>query len=457
MAGNPLEVVILAAGKGTRMYARRPKVLHALAHQSLVEHVLDTAEALGAARVHVVYGHGGDAVPEALSGRQVSWVLQAEQLGTGHAVAQAMPGVDDASTVLVLYGDVPLITADTLQPLVAAADGGALALLTAVLDEPGSYGRIVRNDADQVQAIVEKKDATPQQLALREINTGFMAAPAGQMRQWLGRLSNNNAQGEYYLTDVVGMAVGDDVPVQAVIAGDEDEIMGVNNKAELAYLERAYQQRQAQACMARGLMLRDPARFDLRGEFSFGQDVEIDINVLLEGKVELGDDVRIGPNCHLRNVSIAAGTEVLGNCVIDDASIGEACRIGPFARIRPETRIANNAHVGNFVEIKKSQIGDGSKVNHLAYVGDTTMGARVNVGAGAITCNYDGAYKHKTIIGDDVFVGSDCQLIAPVEIGAGATIGAGTTVTKDAPAGKLVISRSPQKSIDGWQRPKKVK
>lgn len=457
MAGNPLEVVILAAGKGTRMYAKRPKVLHALAHQSLVEHVLDTAEALGAARVHVVYGHGGDAVPEALAGRGVTLALQAEQLGTGHAVAQAMSGVDDGSTVLVLYGDVPLITADTLQPLVAAANRGALALLTAVLADAASYGRIVRDAAGQVQSIVERKDATDEQIKIREINTGFMAAPAKQFRAWLSRLSNDNAQGEYYLTDVVSMAAGEGVPVQAVIAADEDEIMGVNNKAELAHLERAYQHRQAAAFMAQGLMLRDPARFDVRGEFQFGQDVEIDVNVLIEGRVELGDDVRIGPNCLLRNVSIAAGTEILGNCVIEDATIGQACRVGPFARIRPETRIADHAHIGNFVEIKKSQIGNGSKVNHLAYIGDTTMGERVNVGAGAITCNYDGAYKHKTIIGDDVFVGSDCQLVAPVEIGAGATIGAGTTVTKDAPAGTLTISRSPQKSINGWQRPKKEK
>lgn len=439
------------------MYAKRPKVLHALAHQSLVEHVLDTAEALGAARVHVVYGHGGDAVPEALAGRGVTLALQAEQLGTGHAVAQAMSGVDDGSTVLVLYGDVPLITADTLQPLVAAANRGALALLTAVLADAASYGRIVRDAAGQVQSIVERKDATDEQIKIREINTGFMAAPAKQFRAWLSRLSNDNAQGEYYLTDVVSMAAGEGVPVQAVIAADEDEIMGVNNKAELAHLERAYQHRQAAAFMAQGLMLRDPARFDVRGEFQFGQDVEIDVNVLIEGRVELGDDVRIGPNCLLRNVSIAAGTEILGNCVIEDATIGQACRVGPFARIRPETRIADHAHIGNFVEIKKSQIGNGSKVNHLAYIGDTTMGERVNVGAGAITCNYDGAYKHKTIIGDDVFVGSDCQLVAPVEIGAGATIGAGTTVTKDAPAGTLTISRSPQKSINGWQRPKKEK
>ncbi len=449
-----LEIVILAAGQGTRMRSTLPKVLHPLAGRPLLEHVIGTARQLEARAIHVVYGHGGELVRERLGGLDVNWVEQAEQLGTGHAVAQAMPAVGDDARVLVLYGDVPLIGADTLRRLaVAAADG--LGLLTAELDDPTGYGRILRDGEGRVVGIVEHKDASPEQLAIREINTGFLAAAAADLRRWLGALSNDNAQGEYYLTDIVGMATAEGLPVNAVPPGAIDEILGVNDRAQLAHLERAFQRREAERLMRAGTTLLDPARFDLRGSLQAGCDVTIDVNCVFEGEVVLGDEVRIGPNCLLRNVRVADRVEILANCVIEDAVIGAGARIGPFARIRPGTRLAEQVHIGNFVEVKNADIGAGSKVNHLSYVGDADIGSRVNVGAGTITCNYDGAYKHRTVIGDDAFIGSDTQLVAPVKVGAGATIGAGTTLTKDAPPGELTLSRVPQQTRKGWKRPVK--
>jgi bifunctional UDP-N-acetylglucosamine pyrophosphorylase / glucosamine-1-phosphate N-acetyltransferase len=452
-----LEVVILAAGQGKRMYSRLPKVLHDLGGKSLLGRVLDTARGLGPRAIHVVYGHGGEQVRAAFTGETVNWALQAEQKGTGHALAQALPAIADAATVLVLYGDVPLIRAETLRALAQAAGPQALGLLTATLPQPGAYGRIVRDGAGKVQRIVEAKDATPAELAVREINTGFLAAPAARLKQWVSRLGNNNAQGEYYLTDVIAMAVADGLTISTPQAAAEWEILGVNSKTELAQLERTHQLNQADALLKQGVTLRDPARFDLRGELVCGRDVTIDVNVVIEGRVTLGDGVKIGPNNVLRNVTLGDGTEVQPNCVLEDAVIGRDCRIGPFARVRPETNIADRAHVGNFVEIKKSEIGEGSKVNHLTYVGDTTVGRDVNVGAGTITCNYDGANKHRTVIGDNAFIGSNAALVAPVTIGAGATIGAGSVIARDAPAGELSLTRADQKTIKGWKRPVKKK
>ncbi|HEB98984.1 MAG TPA: UDP-N-acetylglucosamine diphosphorylase/glucosamine-1-phosphate N-acetyltransferase [Thiotrichales bacterium] len=449
-----MEIVILAAGQGTRMRSTLPKVLHPLAGRPLLEHVIGTARQLEARAIHVVYGHGGELVRERLGGLDVNWVEQAEQLGTGHAVAQAMPAVGDDARVLVLYGDVPLIGADTLRRLAeVAADG--LGLLTAELDDPTGYGRILRDGEGRVVGIVEHKDASPEQLAIREINTGFLAAAAADLRRWLGALSNDNAQGEYYLTDIVGMATAEGLPVNAVSPGAIDEILGVNDRVQLAHLERAFQRREAERLMRAGTTLLDPARFDLRGSLQAGCDVTIDVNCVFEGEVVLGDEVRIGPNCLLRNVQVADRVEIQANSVIEDAVIGADARIGPFARIRPGTRLAEQVHIGNFVEVKNADIGAGSKVNHLSYIGDADIGSRVNVGAGTITCNYDGAYKHRTVIGDDAFIGSDTQLVAPVKVGAGATIGAGTTLTKDAPPGELTLSRVPQQTRKGWKRPVK--
>ncbi|WJW76863.1 bifunctional UDP-N-acetylglucosamine diphosphorylase/glucosamine-1-phosphate N-acetyltransferase GlmU [Thiohalobacter sp. IOR34] len=452
-----LDIIILAAGQGTRMRSALPKVLHPLAGRPLLEHVLDTASALGAATVHVVHGHGGEQVRERLQGHAVQWVEQAEQLGTGHAVAQALPAIPDAHRVLVLYGDVPLISEAALRRLCAAAGDDALALLTARLDDPTGYGRILRDAEGRVLGIVEQKDATPEQRAIREINTGFLAVRAGLLKGWLAALDNSNAQGEYYLTDVVAMAEDQGVPVEAVATECIEEILGVNDRGQLATLERHYQRRQAERLMREGVTLLDPARFDLRGTLYAGQDVSIDVNAVFEGRVVLGDRVRIGPNCVLRDVEIGDDVVVQANCVLEDAVIGRASRIGPFARIRPETRLAEQVHIGNFVEVKKSEIGPGSKVNHLSYIGDSQIGARVNVGAGTITCNYDGANKHRTVIEDDAFIGSDSQLVAPVTVGAGATIGAGTTLTRDAPPGELTLSRAPQKTRSGWKRPEKKK
>ncbi len=451
----PLEIVILAAGQGKRMYSDRPKVLHHLAGRSLLAHVLASAQALHPTMVHVVYGHGGDQVRRDLAAAKVNWVQQAQQKGTGHAVAQAMPQVADQALVLVLYGDVPLIRPQTLQNLLASAGPNSLALLTAELPEPGAYGRIIRDKMGKVSHIVESKDASPTEAAVREINTGFMAAPAARLKKWLAALRNNNAQGEYYLTDIIAMAVADGVAIETRAPQDLSEIFGINSKQELAYLERVHQQQQAQRLMNQGVTLRDPARLDVRGELICGRDVVIDVNVIFEGKVTLGDRVQVGPNNVIRDCSIGNDSIIHPNCVLEQALIGADCRIGPFARIRPETKLAAHVHVGNFVEVKKSEVGEGSKMNHLSYIGDTSVGREVNIGAGTITCNYDGANKHRTVIGDKVFVGSNTALVAPVTVGAGATIGAGSVITKTAPADELTLTRAPQLTKPGWKRPVK--
>jgi len=450
-----LEVVILAAGQGTRMKSDLPKVLHLLGGKPLLSHVISTAANLAPERIHVVYGHGGERVRAALVDAPVHWVEQAERLGTGHAVAQAMPGVGHDATVLVLYGDVPLVPAATLASLCEQAARDRLALLTVELANPKGYGRILRNDAGEVTAIVEEKDASDVQRQVREVNTGILAVPGYLLAGWLGRLRNDNAQREYYLTDIVALAVADGVGVQAFAAANEDDVLGVNDKLQLAHLERVLQRRQAEVLMREGLTLADPARFDLRGTLDIGRDVMVDVGVVMEGRVRLADGVRVGANCYLRDVEIGPGTEVRPMSVLEEARIGSECHIGPFARIRPGTVLAPHAHVGNFVELKNAQVGEGSKINHLSYVGDTTMGRDVNIGAGTITCNYDGANKHRTVIGDRVFVGSDTQLVAPVTVHDDATIGAGSTITREAPAGQLTLSRSPQKSIAGWKRPVK--
>ncbi len=432
-----------------------PKVLHPLGGFPLLQHVISTAKELGSTSIHVVYGHGGEQVCEALQREDVNWVLQAQQLGTGHAVDQAMPSVQDDDVLLVLYGDVPLIKAGTLAQLVAQAEQGGLSVLTAMLDDPFGYGRMIRASDGKLAGIVEQKDASEEQLCIKEINTGFLAAPAVKLRAWLSRLDNSNAQGEYYLTDVVSIAAGEGGVVDSVSAEDEYEILGVNDRVQLATLERVYQRQQAEQLMHSGTTLADPDRIDVRGELVAGNDCFIDVNCVVEGKVTLGKRVRIGPNCYIKNASLGDDVNIFANCVIEDSVIGKQSRIGPFARIRPETELAEQVHVGNFVEIKKSRIAACSKVNHLSYIGDTHMGSRVNVGAGTITCNYDGAYKHLTEIGDDVFIGSDSQLVAPVKIGDGATIGAGSTITREVPPGELTISRSPQQTRTGWKRPVK--
>ncbi len=453
----PLSIVILAAGQGTRMRSAIPKVLHPLAGKPLLEHVIDTAEQLGAEQIQVVFGHGGEQVRQHLSQRKVGWIEQAQQLGTGHAVAQALPAIPDAHQLLVLYGDVPLIGASTLQHLLQAAADDALGLMTAELSDPSGYGRILRDDAGRVTGIVEQKDATAEQLAVREINTGFMCVGAKALKRWVAALNNKNAQGEYYLTDVIAQAAQEGVAINTVAPAALAEIMGVNNRIQLAELERDYQRQQANSLMLAGVTLMDPARIDIRGTVQVGQDISIDVNVVLEGEVKIGNRVSIGPGSVIRNAEIADDTQILANCVIEDAVIGSRCRIGPFARIRPDTRLAADVHIGNFVEIKKSDIASGSKVNHLSYIGDTTIGTRVNVGAGTITCNYDGANKHRTVIEDDAFIGSDTQLVAPVTVGAGATLAAGTTLTRDAPAGELTMSRVKQETRRGWKRPVKKK
>jgi bifunctional UDP-N-acetylglucosamine pyrophosphorylase/glucosamine-1-phosphate N-acetyltransferase len=454
----PLSVVVLAAGQGTRMKSELPKVLHEIGGSPLLMHVIKAAKALDATDITVVFGHGGDLVKSTISDQDITWVEQKEQLGTGHAVEQAMPKVPDDHMALLLYGDVPLIAVDTLKGLVAAAERNALALLTAELENPTGYGRIVRNNAGDVQCIVEQKDASNEQLAIHEVNTGMLAVRSNELRQWINRLENDNAQGEFYLTDVVALAVGDGVKINTTQPQNTMEIEGVNNKKQLAELERTYQLRQANAFMEGGLTLRDPNRFDVRGSLRFGKDVTIDVNAIFEGNVELGDRVKIGPNVILKDVSVGSDTIIYANCVIEKSTIGVSCEIGPFARLRPETVFADHVKAGNFVEIKKSTIASGSKVNHLSYIGDTTMGSGVNVGAGTITCNYDGANKHQTVIGDNVFIGSNTQLVAPVDVGDGATIGAGSTITHSAPSNALTLSRSKQMTKEGWKRPvKKLK
>ena len=437
------------------MRSSLPKVLHPLAGRPLLQHVVETATQLNPASIHVVYGHGGERVQQQLGSLPVQWALQAEQLGTGHAVEQALPALQEEEQVLILYGDVPLIRTETLLTLMQTANRTGFALLTVELDDPNGYGRIQRDETGSVCAIVEQKDASEAVLKITEVNTGIMALSAKQLRGWIGRLENSNAQQEFYLTDIVAMAVADGIKVQAVHAPTEAEVQGVNDRVQLAQLERLYQRQQAERLMQQGVTLMDPNRFDLRGSLQCGQDVTIDINTIFEGEVTLGEGVRIGANCHIKDAVIEAGTELLPNCVVESAHIGAESRVGPFARIRPGAALAGNNHIGNFVEIKKSEVAEGTKINHLAYVGDSTVGARVNIGAGVITCNYDGVNKHRTVIGDDAFIGSDSQLVAPVEIEAGATIGAGSTIVKKAPADQLTLSRAKQLTMKGWRRPKK--
>ncbi len=455
MSVSSLSVVILAAGKGKRMYSELPKVLHPLAGRPLLSHVIDVALGLDARQTLVVYGHGGESLLAGLQGLAVSWVKQSEQLGTGHAVAQAIPQVPDEDIVLVLYGDVPLVNPDTLKRLVALSGDDRLALVTVEMDNPTGYGRILRDSAGRVTGVVEERDADAAQAAIREVSTGIMAAPAGGLRQWLSALSNDNAQGEYYLTDVIAMAVKDGLGVYTVHPASMQEVAGVNDRVQLAELERSFQRRQAEQLMLTGVTVADPSRLDIRGEVTSGKDVFIDVNVVLEGRVVLGDGVRIGPNNYLRDTEVASGTQILPNCVIEDSFIGPASRVGPFSRLRPEVHLVEQVHIGNFVELKKSRVDRGSKINHLSYVGDSEVGSKVNVGAGTITCNYDGANKYKTVIGDHAFIGSDTQLIAPVTVGEGATIGAGSTITRNVPPDELTLSRSPQTTRKGWKRPEK--
>ncbi|MDQ5916926.1 MAG: bifunctional UDP-N-acetylglucosamine pyrophosphorylase / glucosamine-phosphate N-acetyltransferase [Pseudomonadota bacterium] len=449
-----LNVVILAAGQGKRMHSNLPKVLHPLAGKALVEHVIDAARTLLPSGLCVVYGHGGDIVRAALPAPDLAWALQEPQLGTGHAVQQALPHLDPSGVTLVLSGDVPLTRPETLKRLLQAANDG-LAVLTVDLADPTGYGRIVRDAAGRVVRIVEQKDASPEERAIREVNTGIMAIPTARLAGWLAGLSNNNAQGEYYLTDVIAAAVAEGVPVVAAQPQDEWEVLGVNSKVQLAELERVHQQRIAHDLLESGVRLADPARFDVRGSLNCGRDVAIDVNCVFEGVVELADAVEIGPNCVLKNVKIGPGTRVAAFSHIEDAVVGPDCIIGPYARLRPGAELGPEVHIGNFVEVKNSQIAAQSKANHLAYIGDARIGQRVNIGAGTITCNYDGANKHLTVIEDDAFIGSDTQLVAPVTVGRGATLGAGTTLTKDAPPDALTVSRAKQVSLTGWQRPVK--
>lgn len=456
MTMKKLSAVILAAGKGTRMYSDLPKILHQVAGKPMVKHVIDTAKTLNVQHIHLIYGHCAEILQDRLKDEPVNWVYQAEQLGTGHAMQQAASFFNDDENIVMLYGDVPLITRETLEKLIAAKPENGIALLTVNLDNPTGYGRILRENG-RVVGIVEQKDATPEQLTITEVNTGVMVSDGASFKKWLARLDNNNAQGEYYMTDVIGLANQDGFQVIAVQVSDVMEVEGANNRLQLVALERYYQKRATEQLLLAGVTLIDPERFDLRGTLSHGKDVEIDVNVILEGEVILGNNVRIGAGCVLKNVNIGDNVEIKPYSVLEDAIVGEKAIIGPFSRLRPGTELAAETHIGNFVEIKKASIGKGSKVNHLTYVGDAAVGVDCNIGAGVITCNYDGANKFKTVIGDNVFVGSDTQLVAPVVVENGATIGAGTTVTRDIKADELVISRIAQKHIQGWQRPVKKK
>ncbi len=449
-----LHIVILAAGQGKRMNSRLPKVLQPLAGRPLLRHVIDTAKASGADSICVVYGHGGEQVQAAFEGEALEWALQAEQHGTGHAVMQAVPLLNDDDRVLILAGDVPLLTPTTLENLLSDCPRDDLGVLTVDMADPSGYGRILR-DGDAVTGIVEHKDATEAQREIAEINTGVMCAPAERLKGWLDRLDNDNSQGEYYLTDIIAMAVADGVGVHGVKAPDEEEVLGINDKRQLADAECALQRRLVNELMAQGVGFADPHRVDIRGTLTCGRDVYIDANAIFEGDVVLGDDVVIESNNLIRDSRIGAGTVIHSNCHIESSSTGEQCEIGPFSRLRPGAELANRVKVGNFVEIKKSIVADGSKVNHLTYIGDTDIGSGVNVGAGTITCNYDGANKHRTVIGDGAFIGSGVELVAPVKVGADATIGAGSTISKDTPDGKLTVQRSKQITIEGWQRPVK--
>lgn len=451
----PVSIVILAAGQGKRMKSALPKVLQPLAGRPLLKHVIDTARSLAPAAIHVVYGHGGDQVREVLKDESVSWVLQAERLGTGHAVMQAMPSVPNDHMVLVLYGDVPLISRTTLAELLALAGTQQTALLTMELDDPSGYGRIIRGKRNRVQKIVEQKDASKKELKIRECNTGVMAAPARLLKKWLKGLRNDNSQGEYYLTDVVAMAAREKAAVNPLVTANIMEVLGVNDKTQLAELESALRRQVTRNLMLAGVTVVDPARLDVRGSVTHGTDVLIDVNVVLEGNIKLGDRVRIGPNCVIRDSEIGADTEIFPNCVIDGAVIGSGCNIGPFARTRPSATLGNEVHIGNFVEVKNSTMGNGSKANHLSYVGDAKVGDRVNIGAGTIIANYDGANKHRTTIENDVHTGSNSVLVAPITIGAGATVAAGSTVVGEVPPGKLTIARARQTTLENWQRPTK--
>lgn len=449
------DIVVLAAGKGTRMKSELPKVLHCLAGRPLLQHVVDTASQLPQAHIVVVTGHGAEAVNGAVQGATVSLVEQAEQLGTAHAVIQALPTLRTDSIALILYGDVPLISAQTLSALVAEVSATQIALLTVELANPAGYGRILRDEGRSVVAIVEEKDATPEQRKISEVNTGVLALPSALLREWLPQIGNDNAQGEYYLTDIIGIACREGVSISTLQPRCEEEVQGVNNRSQLAVLERYYQRQRAEQLMMDGVTLADPVRFDLRGTVQTGTDIFIDINVVLEGEVTLGSGVSIGPNCQIINSSIAEGVEIKANSIIEDSQVASGCVVGPFARLRPGTVLEQNAKVGNFVETKKTRVGQGSKINHLSYVGDAELGANVNVGAGTITCNYDGVNKHRTQIGDEAFIGSNTSLVAPVKIGNKATIGAGSTITKDVLDDELALTRPPQHNISGWQRPVK--
>ena len=454
-----INVVILAAGMGKRMRSALPKVLHPLAGKPILSHVLDTARTLSPKKICVIYGYGGERVRQTVGDDpNLIWVEQAQQLGTGHAVKQALPYLEKGSATLVLFGDVPLVKSNTLEELIGKARADNLVLLTVELDNPTGYGRIVRDsETNRVQAIVEEKDALPSQKAIREINTGIMILPNMYLENWLDRLSNNNTQGEYYLTDIIAMAVEDGIQIETSNPSSEWEVVGVNDKIQLSSLERICQQDIANKLMEQGVMLADPARLDVRGKLVCGNDVEIDVNCIFEGNVRLGDGVKVNANCILRNVVVSDGTVIHPFSMLEDTKVGENCRVGPYARIRPGTQLDDVVHVGNFVEIKNSHIATGSKVNHLSYIGDTEMGKQVNIGAGTITCNYDGAFKYRTIIEDNVFIGSDSQLIAPVTVAKGSTIGAGSTITRDTPEGQLTLSRVKQISIAHWKRPQKNK
>lgn len=451
-----LNIVILAAGQGTRMKSSLPKVLHPLAGLPLVQHVINTSKKLNPEIINVVYGHGGEQVQQQINDSEINWVLQAEQLGTGHAVDQVKDQLKDEQLVLILYGDVPLIKVETLTELLDQAKDG-FSLLTVSLDNPQGYGRIVRNKDGLVENITEEKDASEEVKKINEVNTGILAVKANLLKNWLSQLDDNNAQKEYYLTDIIAMAVKDNFTVHTTQPDNEYEVMGVNNRIQLAELERYYQQEKANKLMAGGITLADPTRIDIRGELIHGQDISIDINTVFEGKVLIGNNVSIGANCVIKDSTIADDVEILPMSILDNAMVGKGSKVGPFARLRPEAKLAENTHIGNFVEIKKSYIDTGSKVNHLTYVGDSIVGKNVNIGAGTITCNYDGANKHQTIIEDNVFVGSATQLVAPVKIGKNVTIGAGSTITTDVADDELVITRVKQKSIRGWKRPVKAK
>lgn len=454
---NELNIVILAAGKGTRMHSNTPKVLHEVAGKPILGHVIDCAKALNPNKIIVVYGFGGEIVREAFEDEHLIWVNQAEQKGTGHAVQQALPYLDDNANTLILLGDVPLVDASACQKLIINAKNN-LTLLTFIKADPTGYGRIVRDQNNDVSAIVEHKDATDKQREIKEVNTGIMAMPNRYLKAWLNKLSNDNAQGEYYLTDIISFAVQDQVPVSAEVTEDEWSVTGINSKTDLVKIERHYQNCLAQKLLNSGVTLYDDQRIDIRGSLVCGRDVVIDVNCVFEGRVTIGNHVKIGPNCVIKNAAIADGTQIAAFTHIDDSKVGENSRIGPFARLRPGTILESETHIGNFVELKNAQVDIGSKVNHLSYVGDTSVGKNVNIGAGTITCNYDGANKFRTIIEDNVFVGSDTQLIAPVTVGAGATIAAGSTITKDVPSDTLTICRAHgQKSITGWKRPQKIK